>query len=65
MLHSFPFDTQRLKIKLANVDFGADVINLIPSPNSGISKRLTMPDWEVTGRDFASKKKPRRSGVLI
>jgi hypothetical protein len=54
VLHSFPFDTQRLKIMLANVDFGADVINLIPSSNSGISERLTMPDWEVTGWDFVA-----------
>ena len=53
-LHSFPFDTQRLNVRLANVDFGADVINLIPAPDSGISKKLTMPDWEVTGWDFVA-----------
>lgn len=53
-LKSFPFDSQRLKITIANVGFGGDVVNLIPSPRSGISKELTMPDWIVTGWDFVT-----------
>ena len=53
-LRLFPFDTQRLQITLANVGLGAEVVNLVPSPNSRISKTLTMPDWEVTGWDFVA-----------
>jgi hypothetical protein len=53
-LRSFPFDKQRLKVTLANVGFGAEVVNLIPSPSSGLSKTLTMPDWAVTGWDFVA-----------
>jgi hypothetical protein len=53
-LRLFPFDTQRLQVTLANVGLGANAVNLIPSPSSGISKRLTMPDWEVTGWDFVT-----------
>ena len=53
-LESFPFDSQRLKVTIANVGFGGDVVNLIPSPRSGISKELTMPDWIVTDWDFVT-----------
>jgi hypothetical protein len=53
-LQSFPFDSQSLKITIANVGFGGDIVNLIPSPGSGISKELTMPDWDVTGWNFDS-----------
>jgi hypothetical protein len=53
-LQAFPFDKQRLKVTLANVGFGAEVVNLIPSPSSGLSKTLTMPDWAVTGWDFVA-----------
>lgn len=53
-LQTFPFDSQSLKITIANVGFGGDVVNLISSPDSGISKELTMPDWNVTGWDFVT-----------
>ena len=43
-LQTFPFDRQRLKVTLANVGFGGEVVNLIPSPNSGVSENMTMPD---------------------
>jgi len=51
-LQAFPFDSQSLKITLANVGFGGELVKLIPSPGSGISETLIMPDWEVTGWDF-------------
>jgi hypothetical protein len=51
-LNLFPFDSQRLKISVANVDFGKEVINLIASPESGVSKQLSMTDWKVTGWNF-------------
>ena len=51
-LTSFPFDSQSLKVTLANVGFGGEPVNLIPSPNSGISEKLTMPDWQLMGWDF-------------
>jgi hypothetical protein len=51
-LELFPFDTQRLQVTFANVGFGSEDVNLIASPSSRISERLTMPDWEVTGWDF-------------
>lgn len=50
-LQSFPFDSQRLKISLANVGFGGEAVNLIPS-KSGLSKNMTIPDWEIKGWDF-------------
>jgi hypothetical protein len=51
-LDSFPFDSQRLTITLANVGIGMQSIRLIPSPGSGTSAHLSTPDWEVTGWDF-------------
>lgn len=51
-LQAFPFDSQSLKITLANVGFGGEFVKLTPSPNSGISESLSMPDWVVTGWDF-------------
>ena len=53
-LRLFPFDSQRLKVTIANVGFGGEVVNLIPSPISGISNELTMPDWSVVGWDFVT-----------
>lgn len=54
-LQAFPFDSQRLQVKLANVGFGEELVNLIPSPDSGISSNLTIPDWDVTGWEFVAK----------
>jgi len=53
-LQSFPFDSQSLKVTIANVGFGGEVVNLIPSPTSGVSKEMTMPDWSVTGWNFVT-----------
>jgi hypothetical protein len=53
-LQLFPFDAQRLNVTLANVGFGSKNVNLLPSPESNISKSLTMPDWEVTGWNFVA-----------
>ena len=57
-LRLFPFDSQHLRITLANVGFGKGVGNLIPSPSSGISEKLTMPDWKVTGWGFVAVDHP-------
>jgi hypothetical protein len=51
-LSSFPFDSQVLKLKVANIGFGMRSIKLVPSTSSGISENLLMPDWDVTGWDF-------------
>jgi len=70
-LRLFPFDTQRLQVTLANIGIGAKAVNLIPSPSSGISKTLTMPDWEVTGWDFVTSdlslddESPRAQGMVF
>jgi hypothetical protein len=53
-LKSFPFDTQRLTLTLANVGFGMQSVRLLPSPESGIAEKFSMPDWEVTAWDFVS-----------
>jgi len=53
-LKSFPFDSQRLDVTMADVGFGGELVNLIPSPRSGISRKLTMPDWKVMGWDFVA-----------
>ena len=54
-LQAFPFDSQQLQVKLANVGFGGELVNLVPSTESGISSNLTIPDWDVTGWDFVTK----------
>ena len=53
-LHSFPFDTQRLTLTLANVGFGMRSVRFLASPDSGISEQFSMPDWKVTGWDFVT-----------
>ena len=53
-LKSFPFDAQKLTLTLANVGFGMRSIRLLPSPDSGISEKFSMPDWTVTEWDFAA-----------
>lgn len=57
-LKSFPFDSQRLKLTLANVGFGMRSVRLLPSPNSGIAEQFSMPDWKVTGWDFVAVELP-------
>jgi len=70
-LQEFPFDTQRLQVTLANVGLGAESVQLVPSPSSGISEALTMPDWEVTGWDFVAsdlsldEEPPRVQGMVF
>jgi len=70
-LQEFPFDTQRLQVTLANVGLGAESVQLVPSPSSGISETLTMPDWEVTGWDFVASdlslddEPPRVQGMVF
>jgi hypothetical protein len=54
-LREFPFDTQRLEITLGNIGFGSQNIHLKPSPDSGISEVLSIPDWEIMQWDFAAK----------
>jgi hypothetical protein len=55
-LDSFPFDTQRLTLTLANVDFGQQGVRLLAAPDSGVSEKLSMPDWSITGWDFVNSK---------
>jgi hypothetical protein len=57
-LKSFPFDTQRLKLTLANIGFGMRSVRLIPSPDSGIAEQFSVPDWKVTGWDFVALNLP-------
>jgi len=54
-LQAFPFDSQRLQVNLANVGIGQELVNLIPSPGSGISSNLTIPDWDVTGWELVAR----------
>lgn len=61
-LQAFPFDSQQLQVKLANVGFGGELVNLVPSTESGISSNLTIPDWDVTGWDFVTKDVPFDDG---
>jgi len=57
-LNLFPFDSQQLKVSMANVGFGTEVINLIPSPKSGVSESLSLSDWEVAGWNFTATNSP-------
>ena len=54
-LSEFPFDTQRLEITLANLSFGSQKIRLKPSPDSGVSENLSIPDWEIMQWDFVAE----------
>ena len=51
-LHEFPFDKQSLQITIVNVGFGDKKVNLVASPASGISERMTIPDWTISGWDL-------------
>lgn len=53
-LHAFPFDSQNLKVTIANVAFAGKPVNLIPSQGSSVSESLTIPDWKVTGWDVTA-----------
>ncbi len=53
-LHAFPFDSQILKITVANLGFGEREMNLIPSASSGLSSKLTIPDWEIKAWNFVT-----------
>jgi len=53
-LKTFPFDAQKLTLTLANVGFGMRSVRLLPSPESGIAKQFSTPDWKVTGWDFVA-----------
>lgn len=62
-LEEFPFDSQNLKVSLANVGFGEKTVNLVASPGSGISEALTIADWKITGwkldaTDFSIEDEP-------
>jgi len=54
-LREFPFDTQRLKILLGNINFGSKKVRLMTSPDSGISENLSIPDWEVLQWNFVAE----------
>jgi hypothetical protein len=53
-LDAFPFDTQTLKLTLANIGFGMQTVRLLPAPDSRVAEQFSMPDWEVTGWDFVA-----------
>jgi hypothetical protein len=57
-LDSFPLDKQKLKVTLASVGRDMRSVRLVPAATSGISTRLSIPDWDVTGWDFVSKVLP-------
>ena len=57
-LSLFPFDIQSLKLTLANIGFGMQFVSLIPSKDSGVHERFSMPDWEVTGWEFVNSDLP-------
>ena len=57
-LSLFPFDNQSLSLTLANIGFGMQFVSLIPSKDSGVHERFSMPDWEVTGWEFVNSDLP-------
>jgi len=57
-LSLFPFDTQSLTFILANVGFDLQFVSLMPSKDSGISERFSLPDWDVTGWEFVNSDLP-------
>lgn len=61
-LRNFPFDSQQLQITLANVGFAAEKVNLISSPESGISENFSLSDWDVTGWQYQAVDLPFDDG---
>lgn len=62
-LAKFPFDSQSLRLTLANVGFGAGGLRLIPSPESGIAEQFSIPDWTVTAWNFNMLELPFEAGA--
>ena len=54
-LREFPFDSQRLEVRLGSISFGSQNIQLKPSTDSGISEKLSIPDWEIMQWDFMAE----------
>ena len=54
-LREFPFDSQRLEVRLGSISFGSQNIQLKPSADSGVSEKLSIPDWEIMQWDFMAE----------
>lgn len=54
-LREFPFDSQRLEVRLGSISFGSQNIQLKPSADSGVSEKLSIPDWEIKQWDFMAE----------
>lgn len=54
-LEEFPFDHQKLQIRLVNVGFGSKKVRYQINPESGIAKTLRIPDWQVTGWEISEQ----------
>jgi hypothetical protein len=52
VLDAFPFDSQTLTFTLASIGFGMQSVRLIPAVDSGISKQISMPDWDIVDWGF-------------
>ncbi|HMB60071.1 MAG TPA: hypothetical protein VKN35_09170 [Xanthomonadales bacterium] len=57
-LKVFPYDSQTLEIILVGLHFGNKSINFIASPDSALSDKLSIPDWQVLGWDFSATELP-------
>ncbi len=53
-LHSFPFDSQELNIRLVMTGFPAENIKFISEPSipSGITPEPSIPNWEIVGSEI-------------
>jgi hypothetical protein len=53
-LKDFPFDTQKLFIRLTAIGFSASEVELLPDSTypSGISDKFTLPDWKIVEWNF-------------
>ena len=50
-LNQFPFDQQNFEIKFATVDYNSDELELVVDPESEISEKFSLPDWDVINWD--------------
>ena len=50
-LKEFPFDSQSLSIRLVSAEYGPSDLTFLPGEGevSGISPKLSVPDWEILG----------------
>ena len=66
ILRSFPFDRQVFDIQLAPAGYSSKQVEFVIDPESRISQRFSLPDWNVTSWSVDSKPvQPVPGGITV